>query len=169
MSQDPADPPSPEGEQPDPSQESAGQESAGQESANPGPAPGSSGSDPAAELGQTMVYPVVAPAKPQPVPQEFLDIHVEVVGGPMDGLWARAREAHFTIGRSRRSNLVLPLDPMVSTDHAILVREGQAFWLEDLDSRNGTFLGDQQVEGRTLIGPGTTFTVGQTQIEFQPR
>ena len=164
MSQDPADPPSPEGEQPDPSQEPAGQDSA-----SASPAPGSSDSDPAVELGQTMVYPVVAPAKPQPVPQEFLDIHVEVVGGPMDGLWSRAREAHFTIGRSRRSDLVLPLDPMVSTDHAILVREGQAFWLEDLDSRNGTFLGDQQVEGRTLIGPGTTFTVGQTQIEFQPR
>lgn len=163
MSNDPEQPESPEPSAPEPQRPDSGP-SASSQNGGTGPQ-----SDPAAELGQTMVYPVVAPAKPKPVPQEFLDIHVEVIGGPMDGLSARSRDAHFTLGRSRRSGLVLPLDPLVSTDHAILIREGQSFWLEDLGSRNGTFLGDQRVEGRTLIGPGTTFTVGQTQIEFQPR
>ena len=58
---------------------------------------------------------------------------------------------------------------MVSTRHARIVREGRSFWLEDLGSRNGVYLGDERLTERALIGPGTTFTVGQTQLEFMPR
>jgi len=123
----------------------------------------------AVDLGATMVYPAVAPVAPAPVPEEFLEIHVEVLGGPMDGLDSRQKGDAFTIGRVMGCQLVLPQDASVSMHHARIDREGQSFFLSDLDSRNGTYLGDQRLVDRTPIGPGTTFTVGRTQLEFQPR
>lgn len=93
-------------------------------------------------------------------------LRVEVVGGPMDGTQVCAPRAVLSMGRAGENDLVLALDPSVSARHARIVREGEHFWLEDVGSRNGTFLGDQLVAERVLIGPGTTFRVGRTQLEF---
>ena len=95
-------------------------------------------------------------------------LHLEVVGGPMDGVAAHVAGDVITIGRSPRNDLSLRLDPMVSTVHARIIREGNSFWLEDLDSRNGTYIGEQRIEGRTVIGAGTLFVLGGTCLEFTP-
>lgn len=102
------------------------------------------------------------------VPEQFTAIHIEVVGGPMDGVTAHRADNSVTIGRSASCDLPLPLDPMVSTHHARIVREDGSFWLEDLDSRNGTFLGEQQVQGRVPLAPGALFVLGSTCLEFVP-
>lgn len=96
-------------------------------------------------------------------------IHVEVLGGPMDGLRKRVARPRFTMGRGVGNDLQLPLDPMVSGNHAHILREGEHFWLEDLGSRNGVFLGDRRLTERVLIGRGTIFRIGQTELEFLPR
>ncbi|MEQ8763725.1 MAG: FHA domain-containing protein [Planctomycetota bacterium] len=96
------------------------------------------------------------------------DIQVEVIGGPMDGLRQRVSKEILTIGRGEIHDLSLGLDRMVSTNHAAILREGEHYWLEDLDSRNGTFIGDERIDRRTLIGPGTIFIVGRTPIQFMP-
>jgi pSer/pThr/pTyr-binding forkhead associated (FHA) protein len=93
-------------------------------------------------------------------------LRVEVIGGPMDGTQVCAPKDVLSVGRAGENDLVLALDPAVSARHARIVREGEHFWLEDVGSRNGTFLGDQVVERRVLIGSGTTFRVGRTQLEF---
>ncbi len=100
--------------------------------------------------------------------EEVWNIQVEVVGGPMDGLKSRVSSPSFSIGREAGNDLALAMDPMVSARHARIVREGHHYWLEDLDSRNGVYLGDRRLTERVLIGPGTTFTVGRTQLEFMP-
>ncbi len=100
--------------------------------------------------------------------EEVWNIQVEVVGGPMDGLRNRVSSPSFSIGREADNDLALAGDPMVSARHARIVREGHHYWLEDLDSRNGVYLGDRRLTERVLIGPGTTFTVGRTQLEFMP-
>lgn len=116
----------------------------------------------------TVVMPVVG-ERPRPdVADTLRNICVEVVGGPMDGQRNRVESALFTIGRDAGNHLPLTMDPMVSSHHARIVREGRHFWLEDTGSKNGVFLGDQKLEARVLIGPGTTFTVGQTDLEFMP-
>jgi pSer/pThr/pTyr-binding forkhead associated (FHA) protein len=43
----------------------------------------------------------------------------------------------LTIGRSPLNQIVID-HPMVSTQHAVLLRAGTSYWLKDLDSRNGT-------------------------------
>ena len=112
------------------------------------------------------------PERPRPdrqmVPRQFTAIYLEVVGGPMDGISARVDKDTLTIGRSPSADLSLRLDPLVSTNHARVVRDGNVFWLEDLDSRNGTFIGEQRVQERTPIGPGTLFVLGSTCLDFTP-
>ena len=95
-------------------------------------------------------------------------IQLEVMGGPMDGHRGRATKASFTVGRGPMNDLALHLDPKVSLKHARIVQEGHHYWLEDLGSSNGTYLGDQRITERVLIGPGTVFTVGDTGLEFLP-
>src|SRR5262249_14500434 len=101
----------------------------------------------------------------RPITASYTTLQLEVVGGPMDGVAARETRDTLTIGRGPRCDLALGLDPLVSTNHARVVREGDAFWLEDLGSRNGTYIGDQRIEARSVIVPGTLIVVGSTCVE----
>ncbi len=115
----------------------------------------------------TMIYPAAAVRREAPS-EPSQHIAVEVIGGAMDGSRRQTSGLHLTIGRGAENELPLALDPTVSTRHAIIHGDGKHFWLEDLDSRNGTFVGDKRLEDRILIGPGATFRVGNTEIEFMP-
>ena len=94
-------------------------------------------------------------------------IVVEVVGGPMDGIRGKA-EICLTIGRADAGELCLPGDPSISSQHARIVIDGGQYWLEDLGSTNGTYLGGGRVEGRVPIAPGSVFAVGRTTLELLP-
>jgi pSer/pThr/pTyr-binding forkhead associated (FHA) protein len=96
-------------------------------------------------------------------------ILVEVVGGPMDGERRHGPSGTLTIGRAQENDLALFVDPSVSTRHARIVIENGQYWLEDLGSTNGTYLGEGRVQGRVLIGPGTVFVVGRTTLELTSR
>lgn len=120
------------------------------------------------EITQTAVHrPLPRPDLPDPNCRDN-SIEVEVVGGPMDGIRQSVSGRSFTIGRGDSNDLQLMHDETVSTRHAQILREGDHYWLVDLGSRNGTFLGDEQIQDRALIGPGTLFTVGLTTLEFLP-
>lgn len=127
--------------------------------------------DPPIEFDQTatMVFPRPKLEPREPTPEEASPIHVEVVGGPMDGLAERRDKTTFTIGRAMECDLPLPMDPMVSTQHAQITRSGGTHFLEDLGSRNGTVIGEQAIEGRVPLGPGATFVIGRTRIELLSR
>lgn len=63
------------------------------------------------------------------------------------------------IGRGR--NCQIRVDPIdVSTSHARVGFEDGLFWIEDLGSTNGTFVGEQQVSGRVSVNPGTQMQIG---------
>jgi len=111
---------------------------------------------------------VEARALSKPQHEEQGPLQVEVIGGPMDGSRCSVDGDSLSIGRSQPNDLHLALDPMVSGSHANIVREGKHYWLEDKESRNGTYLGDLQLDGRVSITPGSCFLVGCTLIEFMP-
>lgn len=72
-----------------------------------------------------------------------------------------------TIGRSPSCEIQLE-DDKVSRRHArVYVREGQV-WLLDLDSRNGTFVNGQRVEGEACLLPGDRIQVGDTTAIYEP-
>lgn len=69
-----------------------------------------------------------------------------------------------TIGRADGNDVVLP-DPAVSGRHAQVVFEGAEVFIEDLGSRNGTFLNDSDtVIARALLRPLDTIRVGDTVL-----
>src|SRR5262245_48248699 len=88
-------------------------------------------------------------------------ILVEVVGGAMDGDRRGATSGILSIGRTEENDLALLGDPSISARHARIVIDHGQYWLEDLGSTNGTYLGEGRVQGRVLIGPGTVFVVGR--------
>ena len=66
--------------------------------------------------------------------------------------------APIVIGRAPDCDFILD-DPAVSGRHVRLVREPDGLHLEDLDSANGTYVGERRVK-RTLIDWRTEFEVG---------
>ena len=56
----------------------------------------------------------------------------------------------FTLGRNADCQVVLNV-PAVSREHALIRRIQGKFHIEDLKSRNGTFVNNQEVTARTLL------------------
>jgi transcriptional regulator with GAF, ATPase, and Fis domain len=69
-------------------------------------------------------------------------------------------------GRSIINDLVLA-DKAVSGAHFELLVKDDGYRLRDLDSRNGTFVGELRIR-EVFLRPGTQFRVGHTEIGFQP-
>lgn len=70
-----------------------------------------------------------------------------------------------TIGRSASCTLVLE-DDFASGTHARLIRRGPDWFLEDLDSRNGTFLGGQRIDQPEPLLVNSEFRIGQTTVRM---
>jgi pSer/pThr/pTyr-binding forkhead associated (FHA) protein len=132
----------------------------------PGDQPTMKEHPPSEGLSSTQVVRVRPRPDQQIEPERVAFMHLEVVGGPMDGVTTRVTEDELLLGRGAGCDLPLRLDPLVSTKHARIVRDGASFYLEDLGSKNGTYIGERRIDGRTLIGPGTIFVLGNTCLEF---
>ena len=101
----------------------------------------------------------------------MLHIAIGVMSGPRDGdvlHMDAAPDMVLIIGRREDSDICLSYDNQVSREHASIVYDGQSFWLEDLRSTNGTFLGDTRITGRVEIRPGQLFRVGRTWLRLEP-
>ena len=70
------------------------------------------------------------------------------------------------IGRGDHCDLVLD-DETVSIDHAELSRRGASYLLNDLSSRNGTFLNGRPLERPTRLSPGDVAQIGSFRLEFE--
>ena len=68
------------------------------------------------------------------------------------------------VGRGTDCDIIL-VDPLCSRVHAELVREDDGWWLQDRDSRNGTYLNGQRIE-RGRLNVGGIFKVGSTEFLF---
>jgi transcriptional regulator with GAF, ATPase, and Fis domain len=69
-------------------------------------------------------------------------------------------------GRSIINDLVLT-DKAVSGTHFEVISRDDGYRLRDLDSTNGTYVGDLKVK-EVYLRPGTTFRVGHTDLRFSP-
>jgi hypothetical protein len=71
-----------------------------------------------------------------------------------------------SLGRAPTNTAALP-DETTSLEHALIhLREGQ-WWLEDLDSRNGTRLNDAPVVEPAPIMPGDVIGVGRVKLKLE--
>jgi adenylate cyclase len=75
-------------------------------------------------------------------------------------------EDQCVIGRKRTVDVVLD-DQRVSREHAMIRREGQDFFLYDLDSANGTMHNGAPVSRPTRLKDGDRIQIGNTAIGFE--
>lgn len=71
----------------------------------------------------------------------------------------------LTVGRGGGCGIVLTADQFVSTVHARLYRRGEELLVEDLGSRNGTFVNGERVTAPVRVKRGDRVQFGQTVAE----
>lgn len=72
----------------------------------------------------------------------------------------------ITLGRGGDSTVRLD-DDYVSTRHARFVTNGEEWFIEDMGSTNGTYIGSTRVTRATAITPGTAVRLGKTVVELR--
>jgi DNA-binding NtrC family response regulator len=90
-----------------------------------------------------------------------------VVGsGPEQGREVEIGKPRITGGRSIINDLVLS-DKAISGSHFEILAHDDGYRLRDLDSTNGTFIGELRIR-EVWLKPGTEFRVGHTMLRFVP-
>ena len=90
---------------------------------------------------------------------------LEAVSGPLKGKLFPLTGTEVSIGRDP-SNEISLLDSLVSRRHCVIRKEANAFRLQDLDSRNNTFVSGVPVMDRVLVH-GDQIRVGNSILVFQ--
>ena len=88
---------------------------------------------------------------------------VTALTGSMTGQLYRLAAGATVIGRAPEAEIRL-LDDGVSRHHARLVLEGDEVWLEDCESRNGTFINGERLCVRHALRDGDKLQLGRTTV-----
>ncbi len=122
---------------------------------------------------QKAAKPGKAPKQPKPVKQpkpkrgdRQAPRSLVVTEGPNAGQSAPLGEQPVLIGRGTDAAIRLD-DDYVSTRHARVATNGEQWFVEDLGSTNGTYIGHQRVTAPTPVVPGTHIRVGKTVLELR--
>ncbi len=111
--------------------------------------------------------PAAAPATPARPPRNpRIPTHLVLTSGPLTGTSLPLREAGVLIGRNPECALVLD-DEFASGRHARIIRGEDGWYVEDLGSTNGTFLGQYRVGDPVPVETGTSIRIGRTVIELR--
>lgn len=113
--------------------------------------------------------------KPPPVPERssaplavgsiVRPARLRVIGGPQAGEVFIVTRDNVLVGRSASSSIRI-MDPYVSRQHCRL-RYAQGTWfVQDMNSRSGTFVNERRVSA-TALRKGDIIRVGQTQLLFE--
>jgi pSer/pThr/pTyr-binding forkhead associated (FHA) protein len=71
----------------------------------------------------------------------------------------------LTLGRSSACTIVLEDDNFASSVHARIFRDEDDLWLEDLGSKNGTYINDERIAEPVRVRRGDRLKVGSTIFE----
>lgn len=102
--------------------------------------------EPASLLGRLVVI-----ASPAGDPEEGRSFDLDVI---------------TTIGRDVNNAIVVD-DQFASSDHAVLTYRGRSWYVEDLGSKNGTFVNGRAVAAVAPIGYGDELAIGQVRLRLE--
>jgi FHA domain/zinc-ribbon domain len=88
-------------------------------------------------------------------------------GGGRAGETFPLGEDRVTVGRRPDSDVFLD-DVTVSRDHAVIVRRGSDYFLDDCGSLNGTYVNRRRIESHRLVD-GDELQVGKYKLAFLSR
>ena len=89
-----------------------------------------------------------------------------VTAGSNVGARAELDRAPILIGRGADAAIRLD-DDYVSTRHARIAASGDQWFVEDLGSTNGTYVGTARITQPTTITMGTQVRIGKTVLELR--
>lgn len=90
-----------------------------------------------------------------------------LTSGPLTGTYLNLQGYNdVTLGRSQDCTIVLE-DDFASGRHARLLRRGSDWYIEDLDSRNGTWLNNQRIDQVERLSAGAELRIGQTNVRME--
>lgn len=88
---------------------------------------------------------------------------VTVLTGVASGQLYKLPPGEVVLGRAPDATLRIG-DDGVSRHHARIRVDGDAIWLEDLSSRNGTYLNGRRIERATALRDGDKIQIGRTTV-----
>jgi hypothetical protein len=86
-------------------------------------------------------------------------------GEPAEGS-TLALDAITTIGRDVNNAIVVD-DQFASAQHAALTFRGRTWYVEDLESTNGTFINGSPLEGVAPVGFGDEIQIGRVRLRLE--
>ncbi len=89
-----------------------------------------------------------------------------MVDGANKGERADLAQAPILIGRGADAAIRLD-DDYVSTRHARIAASGDQWFVEDLGSTNGTYIGSARLTQPTTLTLGTQVRIGKTLLELR--
>ncbi|GGD11307.1 FHA domain-containing protein FhaB/FipA [Nocardioides daphniae] len=108
-----------------------------------------------------------AKAKPAKAPRRRgSPTHVLVVEGANNGERAELNGEPVLIGRGSDAAIRLD-DDYVSTRHARIALSGDQWYVEDLGSTNGTYVGSTRLTEPLAVSVGTQVRIGKTLLELR--
>ena len=91
---------------------------------------------------------------------------IRIVGDPGSGTRVPLTKDEFRIGRDPGCDVVVPW-MAVSRQHARVVQRGPRFVLQDVASRNGTYLNDRHIRGLSPLRDGDHIRIGDLVAAFE--
>ena len=70
----------------------------------------------------------------------------------------------FTLGR--HADISFPDDQYLSKVHLKIETNSKGVWIQDLGSKNGTFLNDRRLNEKTLIKKNDSVVIGKTRLKL---
>src|SRR5207244_12985652 len=74
----------------------------------------------------------------------------------------------LAVGRSSVAELLLPEDAGLSRQHFAFESQGEDWTVQDLGSKNGTFVNNIPLKARLILKPGDRITAGHVVVVFAP-
>ncbi len=106
------------------------------------------------------------PSAPENRPGRGALSQLIVTEGSLAGTRVALTGKPILIGRANDSTLVLT-DDYASTRHARISETNGVWYLEDLGSTNGTYVGDNKVTGPLPLEAGVVIRIGKTAMELR--
>jgi phosphoserine phosphatase RsbU/P len=98
------------------------------------------------------------------MPRELL------IQGPDGGARTVPLTGRLTVGRSNAAELCFPEDAGLSRQHFAFDPDGDGGWtIQDLGSKNGTFVNNIPLKARLMLQPGDRITAGHLVIVYAPQ
>ena len=125
-------------------------------------------------FGTKVSTPKPAKGQKQPAPQKAKRTKrvrgaprtLQIVDGPNAGQSVPLGTEPILLGRGTDAAIRLD-DDYVSTRHARFATNGEQWFVEDLGSTNGTYIGSQRITSPVPVAIGTSVRLGKTIVELR--